>query len=104
MTIRLMNDNQITQREAFEAWYGGNHDDSAHIIAQQLKDSRWEAWQAALAHHNKMLGSPEVVEAVAQEIRITDIGDSPNAHEYLDGSKKLAKAALAVVKGGESDE
>lgn len=32
-------------RASFEAWYGGDHSDSASNIAQQLKDARWEAYQ-----------------------------------------------------------
>lgn len=36
-----MNKEQI----AFEKWYGGNHDNSTGI-AEQLKEARWEAWQA----------------------------------------------------------
>lgn len=70
-------------REAFEKWYGGDHDDSTSNIAQQLKDARWEAWQAAHTEQQKLLNGaqremqyfcdtmqtrPESIEAVMEKL------------------------------------
>lgn len=61
---------------------------------QQIAASLWNTRTPDLS----FLDKPEVLEAVAIDIRNTELEARINPHEYIDGSKALAKAAIAAIK------
>lgn len=78
-----MNKEQI----AFEKWYGGNHDNSTGI-AEQLKEARWEAWQAR-AELDKQ-DTSEIVAEIDYELERYELyGDIPECDTISIGVKDL---------------
>ena len=76
-------------------------------VKEALEDKQMIDVVLALTLLSEVLGeleSPELEERIAAEIRVQDIGqpsDLCTPHEYLDGSRVLAKAAIKIITGKE---
>ena len=61
-----------------------------------------EEIKTTLTAVKERLESPELEERIAAEIRVQDIGQPSDLcapHEYLDGSRVLAKATIKALRG-----
>ena len=88
-------------REAFNIWFndpskGEPSFDKATLDC--MESSFCFGYQASESRILAMLESVGLKENIAIEIRNTELEARLNPHEYLDGSRALAQAALTAIK------
>ena len=101
-TVEPINKNKELIKEAEEAISTQELDYSICLDGGKVVNSQKlvERLTEALKEQQQVMDSEELVEKVAGAIRLVDLHGEFDAHEYLEGSRKIAQAVIKTIRGG----